>query len=172
MSNDKDYKYTIPFDGKTINYMMWRRKFMSLCGLKHCEFSLTRDPTNMPPESTDLDDTNDKSGDLRKWRSANTLAYSMLTLACNDYVSLQQLEAACTVKLPSGCAYLAWKNLETIHKPKNNSNQVDLEQQFNHCELKSENKNPDEWFAELETIRARLQVDFKVNISEEKLNPI
>ena len=141
MSNEKDYKYTIPFDGKSTSYMIWRRKFSSLCGLKGCDIALTQDLRGKPKEADILDDTNDKDSALRKWRQENILAYSMLTLACNDYVSLQQLEAACTADYPSGCAKVAWVNLETIHKPKNNSNQHDLEQQFNHCELKADNKN-------------------------------
>ena len=144
MSSDKEYKYTVPFDGKTINYMIWRRKFMSLCGLKGCMYALTQDITNMPTENDILDDNNDKHKVKRNWRAANNLSYSMLTLACNDYVSLQHLEAACTNHYPSGCARLAWLSLETIHKPKNNSNLHDLEQQFNHCKLKTDNKNPDE----------------------------
>ena len=141
MSNEKDYKYIFPSDGKTVNYMIWRRKFMSLCGLKECDIALTQDLTGKPKENDKLDDNNDRDQSLRTWQQANVLAYSMLTLACNDYVSLLQLKAACTADYPSGCARKAWISLENIHKSINNSNQHDLEQQFNHCELKSEKKS-------------------------------
>jgi hypothetical protein len=35
--------------------------------------------------------------------------------------------------------------------------------------LKSDNKNPDEWFAELEAVKAQLNLDFSVKIKDEKL---
>jgi hypothetical protein len=85
------------------------------------------------------------------------LAFSILTLTCNDYVSLQQLEAAITNDLKVGDARIAWKKLEKLHKPTNSSDQHELEQKYNHSELKSNSKNPDEWFVELERLRAMLE---------------
>jgi hypothetical protein len=59
-------------------------------------------------------------------------------------VSLRALNSAVTTKRPSGCARTAWKNLEQLHKPKDDSTKYELEQTFNRLELLQENKNPDE----------------------------
>jgi hypothetical protein len=73
----------------------------------------------------------------------------MLMLCQNDHVSLRALTSAVTTKRPNGCARTGWKNLEQLHKPKDDSTKYELEQKFNWLELRQENKNPDEWFAEL-----------------------
>jgi len=119
MTEQKTIKYTIPFDGKTSTYMIWRRKFLSLATLKSINHVLEEDQKDMPKDSDVLDDKTDAA--KIKLREANGLAFSMLTLACNDYVSLQQLEAAITRDLKGGNARLAWKNLEKLHKPTNSS---------------------------------------------------
>jgi hypothetical protein len=65
---------------------------------------------------------------------ANRLAYSMLMLCQNDHVSLRALTSAVTAKRPNGCARTAWKNLEQLHKPKDDSTKYELVQKFNRLE--------------------------------------
>ena len=124
MTDQKTIKYTIPFDGKTTTYMIWRRKFLSLATLKKIGHVLQEDQPEMPKDSDILDDDTDKV--KKELRESNGLAFSMLTLACNDYVSLQQIEAAITNYLKGGDARLAWKNLEKLYKPTNSSDQHEL----------------------------------------------
>jgi hypothetical protein len=100
---------------------------------------------------------------------ANKLPYSMLMLCQNDNVSLHALTSAVTAKKPNGCARTAWKNLEQLHKPKDGSTKYELVQKFNRLELRQENKTPDEWFAELESIRAHLLTDNSYDIPDADL---
>jgi hypothetical protein len=97
---------------------------------------------------------------------ANRLAYSMLMLCQNDHMSLRPLTSAVNAKRPNGCARTAWKNLEQLHKPKDDSTKYELVQKFNRLELRQENKNPDEWFAAIESIRAQLLLDHSYDISD------
>jgi hypothetical protein len=84
-------------------------------------------------------------------------------------VSLNCIMAGCTAAHPSGHAYTAWENLKKIHKPKNEASKFEKIQAFNHCILDNENKNPDEWFSQLETIRAELRIDFQHIILEKEM---
>jgi hypothetical protein len=93
----------------------------------------------------------------------------MLMLCQNDNVSLRALTSAVTAKRPNGCARTAWKRLEQLHKPKDDSTKYELVQKFNRLELRQENKNPDECFAELESIRAQLMIDHSYDIPDTEL---
>jgi len=164
MAEDKAIR-TVPFDGKTSSYDLWKEKLLSLCTIKGCAGVLIADQPDMPKDSDILDPTNDANKILL--RAANTLAYSMLILSCSDHVSMQLVTSAKTSDLPNGDARKAWLNLQAVHEPKSRSDRFELEQKFNQCMLTQDNKNPDEWFAELETIKARLEKDFKVIITDE-----
>jgi hypothetical protein len=100
---------------------------------------------------------------------ANKLAYSMLMLCQNDNVSLRALTSAVTTKRPNGCDTTAWQKLEQLNNPKDDSTKYELVQKFNWLELQQENKNPDEWFAELESIRAQLMIDHSYDIPDTEL---
>jgi hypothetical protein len=78
----------------------------------------------------------------------------MLMLCQNNNVSLRALTSAVTAKRPNGCARAAWKILDQLRKTKDDSTKYELVQKFNRLELHQENKNPDEWFSEIESIRA------------------
>jgi hypothetical protein len=100
---------------------------------------------------------------------ANRLACFMLMLCQNDHVSLRALTSTVTAKRPNGCERTAWKNLEQFYKPKDYSTKYELVQKFNRLELHQENKNPGEWFAELESIRAQLLIDHSYDIPDADL---
>ena len=125
MADEKGIKY-IPFDGKTTSYNMWSKKFLSLCNYKHCGHVLLKLSSIMPAETDNLDPDN-IAADIPKeaLRKANELAYSMLTLACTDEVTMHIITSAVTALLPSGCARTAWQNLEQLHKPKSTANKYD-----------------------------------------------
>jgi hypothetical protein len=45
----------------------------------------------------------------------------------------------------------------------------ELEQQFDQCSLTEEDKNPDEWFSELEKIKLQLKMDHNVIYDDNKM---
>ena len=169
---------TVPFDGKRESYLMWNSKFKSICALRQCQqVLLVQDPA-MPSDSKRLEkpertgaekDPYEKDFKIYTLQQSNALAYAMLTMAITEIVSFNAVSNAKTKNLSQGCAFTAWANLEVIYKSKSNSSQYELEQKFNHCVLKTENKNPDVWFSELEAIQIQLETDFKLVIEAEKL---
>jgi hypothetical protein len=102
-------------------------------------------------------------------RKANDLAYSMLTICVKDPVSFGAVYNAISTDLPDGNAALALANLDKIFKLKSMATKHELEQQFNHSGLMKEDKNPDEWFAELDKIQLQLMMDYKVDYDYEKM---
>ena len=121
------------------------------------------DHLDMPPDSTFLPTPDAKDADavrLHKLQQGNFLVYAMLSMSVNDPVSFNAVNSAKTSNLTKGCARTACLNLEKLFKPKSNATQYELESKFHNCSLTSEKKNPDEWFAELELLRARLCIDF------------
>jgi hypothetical protein len=86
-----------------------------------------------------------------------------------DEVGFNAIHNARNEDFPKGDAYQAWLNLETIYKPKSSAKKHELEQSFNKSSLDKEHKNPDEWFAELEKIRLQLKIDFKTEISDDRM---
>jgi hypothetical protein len=170
ISEDKTLR-TVPIDGKTSNYVKWSKRFQSLCKIKDCDQALLKDYSDnlIHDETNTLDSSDANYSEKKEIMKANRLAYSMLMLCQNDHVSLRALTYAVTTKRPSGCERTAWKNLEQLHKPKDDSTKYELVRRFNRLELRQENKNPDEWLAELESIRAQLLIDHSYNIPDSDL---
>jgi hypothetical protein len=141
MSEDKTL-CSIPFDGKTPSYMNWSKRFLSLCIIKDCDQALLKDYADnlIHDEKSALSLSDSNYDEKKEMMKANKLAYSMLMLCKNDHVSLRALTSAITAK----SARTAWKNLEHLHKPKDDSTKYELVQKFNRLELRQENKNPDE----------------------------
>jgi len=171
MSNEEKALRTIPFDGKTSSYMNWRERFLSLCTIKGCASVLLTDydENTLVAEGTALNTTNDADGKQKEFRTQNRLAYAMLMLSQSDNVTLTALKASITTKLPNDDARGAWKNLEKLHKPTDYATKYELINKFNHLELRNDNKNPDEWFAELESLRSQLTIDFSYKIEDDKM---
>jgi hypothetical protein len=149
----------------------WSKRFESLFTIKDCDQALLQDYADnlIHDEATTLSSKDEAFVQKEKIMTANRLAYSMLVLCQNDHVSLRALTSAVTAKRPNGCARTAWKNLEQFHKPKDAPTTFELVQKFNRPELRQENKNPDEWFAELESIRAQLLIDHSYDIPDADL---
>jgi hypothetical protein len=167
MIEDKTLR-TVPFDDKVSSYVNWSKRFKILCTIKECDQALIKDyvDTLIHDKNTVLN-SNDANCDRKKEiMKANRLAYSMLMLCQNDHVSLRALTSAVTSKRPNGCARSALKNFEQLHKPKNDSTKYEFVQKFNRLELRQENKNPDDWFAELESIRVHLLIDHSYDMPD------
>jgi hypothetical protein len=122
MSEDKALR-TIPFDGKTSSYVNWSKRLQILYTIKDCDQALLQDYANnlIHDKTNTLSSKDEDFVQKEKIMKANRLAYSMLMLCQNDHVSLRALTSAVTAKRPNGCARTAWKNLEQLHKPKDDS---------------------------------------------------
>lgn len=169
MSEENKGPRSLPFDGTDKSYPIWKKKFLSLCHYKKCGHMLTTDYANMPEADVELNPDDDAEKVFIGYREANTLAFSMLTLSCQTETTMNILDSAVTDAFPEGCARKAWVNLDDHHDPKSTSNKYELRQKFTQCVLKNDQTNPDEWFAELDTIRARLKLHFQYIISDEDI---
>ena len=101
-------------------------------------------------------------------RHANAIAYSMLNMAVSDSVSFGAVYNAQSTDLPDGDAAKALANLDKIFKSKSSAKKHELEQKFNDCKLIRDDKNPDEFFAELDKIRLQLQIDYNLNTYDDE----
>jgi hypothetical protein len=124
---------TIPFDSKTSSYTNWSKRFMSLFTIKDFDQALLHDNADyLIHDETIVIDPKDSDYDQKKENmKANKLAYSMLMLSQNNNVSLHALTSAVTAKRPNGCARMAWKHLEQLHKPKEGATMHELVHRFN-----------------------------------------
>jgi hypothetical protein len=166
VKEDKSIR-TIPFSGKKKDYMIWRARFLSFAQIKGCKQVLLG-ITTVPSASKTLLKGTDDTEILA--RNANAVAYSMLNMAVSDFVSFGAVYNAQTKELPDGDANKALTNLDKIFKSKSSAKKHELEQKFNECKLVREEKNPDEFFAELDKIRLQLQIDYNINeYDDEKL---
>ena len=169
MSEEKGFR-TVSFDGKSSTFVNWSSKFLCLCVIKDCDQALTEDhPKDIPKYSIELKDANDADGSFRARRKANKTAYAMLMLSQNDNITLRALSSAVTDSFPQGDARLAWKNLEQLHKPKDDATKFELVNRLNHMDLRQESKNPDEWFAEIDSLRAQLKVDYNHDFTDDQI---
>jgi gag-polypeptide of LTR copia-type len=164
LDEDKSYK-AIQFSGKKEDYQKWSAKFLAYAHVKGFKKVLMGTETP-PPAAEDL-----STGDVIKkmLRKNNDLAYSVLHMAVKDDVSFNAIFSATTDDLPDGDARKAWKNLEKIFKPVSNASKHELEQKFNQCTLTQEDKNPDEFFSDLEKIKLQLKLDHSTTYDDDKM---
>jgi hypothetical protein len=112
------------------------------------------------PASTDvLDPTNADEKKLLLARRANSTAMCFLRISLTEKISQSALYNSKTKELPLGCAKKAWNNLYTLYYPINFNKMNELKKDFARSTLYMDDKNPDEWFAELYSIRQRLEDD-------------
>ena len=156
VKEDKSIR-TIPFSGKKQDYIIWRARFLSYYQIKGCKQVLLGKITVPKSSITLLKGTDDEE---LLARHANAVAYSMLNMAVSDAVSFGAVYNAQTADLPDGDAAIALANLDKIFKSKSSAKKHELEQKFNECKLIRDEKNPDEFFAELDKIRLQLQIDY------------
>jgi hypothetical protein len=79
-----------------------------------------------------------------------------------------------TKELPGGPAEQAWDNLHRLFYPININNMNELKGEFVRSTLYSDDMNPDEWFADLYSLRQRQNDDYKLTAfgDEEMMNQI
>jgi hypothetical protein len=115
-----------------------------------------------------LDESEAADLPLIKLREANATAFSMMSLSTKGR-SHNAVQAGKTANHPSGNARKAWLNLKTQNNPINDSEEFNLKQKFNRCELNAEGINPDYWFTELDIMLTRMQQDYKIKTTDEQL---
>jgi hypothetical protein len=93
----------------------------------------------------------------------------MLTMSISDATTFAAVNNAKPTGFVEGHARTAWLAIQTLYKPTSNANRYELENKFNHCALTQDSRDPDEWFAELEAHRLQLRIDFKIDITDEKM---
>ena len=158
----------LKFTGKKDDYVMWQAKFISFATYKGFkDHLLGTSKLIVAADGNALTDAQNKTN--INWLNKNAMAYSFLHLCIKDPVSFGAIYNAVTDQLPDGDASVAWNNMMLIFKPVSSAKKHELEQAFNQSNLRSENKNPDEWFAELEKIRLQLKLDFKVTMDDDKM---
>jgi hypothetical protein len=156
---------TIPFNGKAEEFGMWSTRFLGYLNLNNCKSTiLGLNP--IPPDAAILDPNDPADVLLINARSANNLAYLLLTMALTDAISHGVLYTAQTTLNPNGDSATAWRELNNIYKPTSKAKQYELEQEFNTCALTDESYNPDEWFTKLEKIKLQLKLDFGIHMLE------
>ena len=158
----------LKFTGKKDDYVMWQAKFISFATYKGFkDHLLGTSKLIVAADGNVLTDAQNKTN--INWLNKNAMAYSFLHLCIKDPVSFGAIYNAVTDQLPDGDASVAWNNMMLIFKPVSSAKKHELEQAFNQSNLRSENKNPDEWFAELEKIRLQLKLDFQVKLDDDKM---
>ena len=156
---------TIPFNGKKTDYIIWRARFLSYAQIKGCK-QIILGTTSVPAANVTLVKGIDDAEILV--RHLNAIAYSMLNMAVSDSVSFGAVYNAQTNELPDGDAAQALANLDKIYKSKSSAKKNELEQSFNDCKLIKEEKNPDEFFADLDKIRLQLQIDYDLKTYDDE----
>ena len=156
---------TIPFSGKKSEYIIWRARFLSFAQIRGCK-QILMGTTSVPNANVTLTKGIDDAE--IKIRHLNAVAYSMLNMAVSDPVSFGAVYNAQTLELPDGDAAQAIENLDKIFKSKSSAKKHELEQSFHDCKLTKEEKNPDEFFAELDKIRLQLQIDYDLKTYDDE----
>jgi hypothetical protein len=87
----------------------------------------------------------------------------LLRISLTDKTIQSALYNAKTKDLPLGCAAKAWTNLYTLYYSVNVNKMNELKKDFAKSTLYKDGKNPDEWFAELYSIRQRLEDDYALD---------
>jgi hypothetical protein len=152
----------VPFDGTHQNFYLWTTQLLGFVETNNCEQALLG--TLTVPTSTDVLDPND--ADEKKLllaRSANSTAMCLLRISLTDKISQSELFNSKTKELPLGCAKKAWTNLYTLYYPVNVNKMNELKKDFARSTLYKDDKNTDEWFAELYSIRQRVEDDYKLD---------
>ena len=168
MEEDSKTLKPYSFQGDKSKFTMWQSRFLSFAHYKGFK-EIIQGKTKLIQKDAENYLTEEEITSNKSFHTLNNLAYTMLMMCVKEDVGFGAVDNARTPELPDGDAYKAWLNLETIFKPKSSAKKHELEQTFNKSSLDKEQKNPDEWFAELEKIRLQLKLDFETEITDDQM---
>jgi hypothetical protein len=152
----------VPFDGTHENFYLWTTQLLGFAETYNCEQALLG--TLKVPASTDvLESTKDADKIKLAARRSNSTAICPLRISLTDKVSQSALYNSKTTDLPLGSAAKAWKNLYKLYCPVNVNKMNELRKKFASSTLYKDDTNPDEWFAELYSLRQRLEDDYNLD---------
>ena len=135
----------VDFSGNVDKWPKWSKTFMAVAKLK--KFVNIIDGS-MPVQKL-TDNMNENNTAIR---DLNQAAYCCLLHCMIDEISFSLVDTAKTKDLPDGDAALAWKNLLTMHKPKQYGILLNLKRDFMTKSLDECEQNPDVLYLELEKI--------------------
>jgi hypothetical protein len=87
-----------------------------------------------------------------------------------DKISQSALYNSKTTELPGRSAQKVWENLHKLFYPINLNKMNELKSEFVRSTLYKDDMNPDEWYANLYSLRQRLTDDYKLTTFEEMMN--
>jgi hypothetical protein len=93
-------------------------------------------------------------------RKANSTAMCLLHISLTDTISQSALYNSKTKEIPGASAQNAWEYLHKLFYPININKMNELKGEFVRCTLTKYYINPDEWFADLYSLRQLLTDDY------------
>ena len=173
----------LPFSGKKEDFYNWSTRFLPLCNIQGVQDQLKG--TALPTMEIADPNPNVAVGTMIAWTSAdlrtpasiikqsrrnkNDLAMGLLYLSLTDKVSMGVLYNSRTTLFPDGNCHLVWQGLHTIYHPTSQTKSNELEHAFTLHQLTSDQKDPDEYFAELELITTQLHIDYSIVYDSDKI---
>ena len=155
MSDVQDEKTirVIAFNGKKVEWPVWKEKFLARSRRKGYRDVLTGKET--PPDATAPRDARSKFDKL------NESAFEDLILSIDaskdvGRVAFQIVKGSKNDDFKEGSARLAWWRLENKYAAKNAPNLLKLQEQYTDCRLKKKTQDPDIWITQLEDYRYQM----------------
>jgi hypothetical protein len=113
--------YTIPFDGKTSSYLLWKQQIWCYLCLRKCQDVMSKPVEQFftLPDKIEVKGKYDESEPDKKikidWLKNNALAYSLLMFSQSDIVTKNAISSAKTADLPNGYSWQPRENTKVLH---------------------------------------------------------
>jgi hypothetical protein len=165
----------VVFSGKDKDFLIWSAKFLAYCKIHKCKsILLTETGADVVPTTSEIEGITKENPDVTKIlerQEANDKAILLLTMAIgnSDSLSYSAIHSSESAEYKDGNAKISWFNLKEMFKPKSSAKKHEVEQMFRKNALENEEDNPDIWFAELETLKLRMKMDYAVQWTDEVL---
>ena len=157
----------VPFDGNSSTYPEWRSKFVGQARLRKIADVLTgTNATPVPKAETDLE-VGIHDEEIRV-RSANSILVGLFESALSDKVSRGKIKATISGEYPDGIASEILKSLDKTNMKTRPSDKANLLKAFRGSKLKK-NENPEEFFTDLNEMKADLEMIFGYKVLEEEM---
>ena len=169
MSKEADYKLfkNVPFDGNSSTYHEWRSKFVGQARLRRIVDVLTG-TCIIPVPNTEAKLKFGTDDEKIRVRDANSLLVGLFESALSDKVSRGKIKATTTAEYQDGIAREILKSLDKTHMKTRPSDKANLLKTFRGSKLKK-NENPEEFFTDLNELKADLEMIFGYNVTEEEI---
>ena len=140
----------------------WASETSRVCGRTCCHV----DP--LPESATKFIKTDGSDDELKRVRKGNLILLGMFEAALTDKVSYSQIKASITAEHLEGVASEVLKSLDKIHLKMRPSDKAEKLKMFRGMKLKR-NENPEEFFTELDEMKADLLTIFTYKVEDDEL---